>query len=84
MPPPGPIGPGYGYLDLLFINFLHAEKTQMEAYLYWGSAAGFDVSFLDRRGSGLNEQAFAAAWAKGRALPLERVIASALQAEANG
>ncbi|PYV13554.1 MAG: hypothetical protein DMG07_14160 [Acidobacteria bacterium] len=32
-----------GYLDLLFINFLHAEKTQMEAYLYWGSAAGFDV-----------------------------------------
>jgi hypothetical protein len=32
-----------GFLDVLFVNFLHAEKTEMEAYLYWGGAGGFDL-----------------------------------------
>jgi hypothetical protein len=33
-----------GYLDLIFVNFLHSEKTEMEAYVYWGGAGGFDVN----------------------------------------
>src|SRR5437016_2488349 len=34
---------GDGYLDLIFINFLHAEKTDQDAYIYWGGPTGFDA-----------------------------------------
>lgn len=35
---------GDGYLDLVFCNFLHAEKTEMEAYIYWGSVTGYEIN----------------------------------------